>query len=594
MADPSMDLEPDLSGRILDRYKLFRRLGIGGMGAVYEAEHTTLEKRVAVKLLRHEFTLQDIARKRFLREAKAATRVKHPNVVDISDFGQTPEGQVYFVMELLDGRDLGDLVKETPRIPWERAKAILLQVGSALEAAHAQGIIHRDMKPSNCFLVDLPGRPDVDFIKVLDFGIAKFAGGSGNKEETEGLTSTDEVFGTVAYMSPEMAQGTTNDLRSDIYATGVMMYRMLTGALPFSEGNAFQILSQHIGVAPPSPRSKEPSIPEGVEAIILKALQKDARYRFQSMSEFLEALERGDVPPTDEATVVQSPVSTPPAGEVTEVLPGVMAAAPVSTGATMMLEASASSSSGSTVVMDTHPSQPITASGPSGTVVFPGGTNATQLAALAATLGTGTITSPPKGRTLPVALLVVSIVGVLVGAVALGVYIARGQGDAPIAAGPTEDPSTVDVASVPGPVPTSAEEKTAIEAPVPTPAAVESEATAVLEQPPELAEPPPEDVEVKKEEPAPEKSSRARAAKKKPKSDAEVVARLRRKMKARCAVDGSTAVRLEGLINAEGKVQGAMATPKAGPGTCAEKILRTARFAPRRGSKVMPMFTVDL
>nr|MCH9681161.1 serine/threonine protein kinase [Deltaproteobacteria bacterium] len=261
MTAASEPLEPDISGQVLDRYQLTQRLGIGGMGAVYEAIHTKLEKRVAIKLLRHEFSRQEIARKRFLREAKAATRVKHPNVVDISDFGETEDGRVYFVMELLPGADLGDLLKAQGRLSWPRTRALLLQVASALEAAHAQGIVHRDMKPSNCFLVEVPGM-EGDFMKVLDFGIAKFS--SGADEETEGLTSTNEVFGTVAYMAPEMAQGTTNDIRSDIYAVGVMMYRMLTGELPFNEGNAFQILSQHIGMAPPPPREKEPSIPIGV------------------------------------------------------------------------------------------------------------------------------------------------------------------------------------------------------------------------------------------------------------------------------------------------------------------------------------------
>lgn len=283
--------EPDLSGQIFDRYRLIRLLGIGGMGAVYEAEHTTLEKRVAVKLLRQQFTMQEVARKRFLREAKAATRVKHPNVVDISDFGQTPEGRVYFVMEMLAGRDLREVLDHEPRLPWPRVQNIMIQTVSALEAAHTSGIVHRDMKPSNCFLVDAPGLDGQDFIKVLDFGIAKYSGNIG--EETQGLTSTDEIFGTVGYMAPEMAMGTTTEPRSDIYALGVMMYQMLVGDMPFKGNTAFQILAKHVSEPPPRPRDAMPSIPEGVEAIILKAMAKDLDARFATMKDFRDALRQG-------------------------------------------------------------------------------------------------------------------------------------------------------------------------------------------------------------------------------------------------------------------------------------------------------------
>ena len=304
--------EPDLSGQIFDRYRLIRLLGIGGMGAVYEAEHTTLEKRVAVKLLRQQFTMQEVARKRFLREAKAATRVKHPNVVDISDFGQTPEGRVYFVMEMLAGRDLREVLDREPRLPWPRVQNIMIQTVSALEAAHTSGIVHRDMKPSNCFLVDAPGLDGQDFIKVLDFGIAKYSGNIG--EETQGLTSTDEIFGTVGYMAPEMAMGTTTEPRSDIYALGVMMYQMLVGDMPFKGNTAFQILAKHVSEPPPRPRDTMPSIPEGVEAIILKAMAKDLDARFATMKDFREALRQGGLvapPPLGPPPMLAVPAGAP-------------------------------------------------------------------------------------------------------------------------------------------------------------------------------------------------------------------------------------------------------------------------------------------
>lgn len=315
-------MEPDLSGRIIDRYRLLRRLSVGGMGAVYEAVHTALEKRVAVKLLRTELTRQSVARKRFLREAKVATRVEHLNVVSILDFGETPDGCAFFVMELLEGRDLEEVLREVSRLPWGRARKILLQVASAVGAAHAHGIIHRDMKPANCFMVEEEGRQSADFVKVLDFGIAKHSGGSGARE-TERLTSTDEIFGTAAYMAPEVAYGTTNDHRSDIYSVGVMMFRMLVGTLPFQGSTAFQIIAKHVSEPPPRPCDLVPSIPDGVEAIVLKALAKNPADRFQSMTEFAEALERFDVDDLGGGTVVYCRSSPLAKQEVTTVLPDV-------------------------------------------------------------------------------------------------------------------------------------------------------------------------------------------------------------------------------------------------------------------------------
>ena len=314
----SPNAEPDLSGYTLDRYLLRRRLGVGGMGAVYEAEHTLLRKRFAMKLLRHELACNDIHRRRFLREARAASAITNPNVVTISDFGETHQGHVYFVMELLQGHDLADLLQRESKLEWTRARDILLQVASALEAAHAQGIVHRDIKPSNVFLTNtlLPGKSEI--VKVLDFGIAKWTNVTG--EPTAKLTSTDEIFGTVSYMAPEMAMGNNADHRSDIYALGVMMYRMLTGELPFTEGNAFQILSQHINAAVPPPRDKDPCLTVGVEAIILKALEKDPDLRFQSMEEVVGALTRGAPLQRDTATALLPGVKVSEKADATQVL----------------------------------------------------------------------------------------------------------------------------------------------------------------------------------------------------------------------------------------------------------------------------------
>lgn len=302
----SETIEPDLSGQRLDRYQLVRRLGMGGMGSVYEAEHAQLGKRVAVKLLHHELSRKEIARKRFLREARAASVIRHPHIVDISDFGVTPDGHVFFVMELLEGEDLQELLERKGRLGWPRTQRILTQVASALGSAHKQGVIHRDIKPSNCFLAVIPGEEGKDFVKVVDFGIAKLGGKLGKGAEQ--LTSTDELFGTVGYMAPELVSGVTDDPRSDVYALGVMMYRMLVGQIPFGDGNAYQILSQHINDPPPPPREKVPSIPEGVERLILKALAKKPADRFASMDEFGAAIARGDLETMDAPVVERTEV----------------------------------------------------------------------------------------------------------------------------------------------------------------------------------------------------------------------------------------------------------------------------------------------
>ncbi|MCA9712513.1 MAG: protein kinase, partial [Myxococcales bacterium] len=214
------------------------------------------------------------------------------------------DGHVFFVMELLAGRDLQELLEAQSTLPWSRTREILLQVTSALQAAHQQDIIHRDIKPSNVFLADVPGKGEDDFVKVLDFGIAKLSGNLG--EATAKLTSTDEIFGTVAYMAPEMAIGKNDDPRSDMYAVGVMMYRMLTGQLPYTEGNAFQILSQHIHAPIPSVREKNPSVPEPVEAIVLRAMAKQPEDRFATMEAFNQALRRGMVESTEVLAGVQA------------------------------------------------------------------------------------------------------------------------------------------------------------------------------------------------------------------------------------------------------------------------------------------------
>ncbi len=278
--------EPDLSGTELDRYRLVRRVGQGGMGAVYEAKHTVLGTSVAVKLLRPELAINKRARRRFLREAKVAARVKHPNIVELTDFGEQPEIGAFFVMEYLEGHDLGAELKRNGPMSWERARPIVLQIVSALEASHEQGVLHRDVKPSNCFLVDRGPGSDT-LVKVLDFGIARL---SSLEEDTEPITNTGQVLGTVGYMAPEVFKGVNDEPRSDIYSIGVLMYRMLIGEPPFT-GNIHYVVLQHIRAEPTRPRRRRPTMPEEVETIILRAMAKRPDDRLASMTELREALE---------------------------------------------------------------------------------------------------------------------------------------------------------------------------------------------------------------------------------------------------------------------------------------------------------------
>jgi serine/threonine-protein kinase len=274
---------------LLDRYRILERLGAGGMGVVYLAEHVTIRKRCAIKVLSDEFANKPDIVDRFLQEARAASMIAHENVVEITDFGQTPSGSVFFVMEMLHGEDLSATIQREGALPWERVRPMMMQICRALQAAHDSGIIHRDMKPENCFRVERSGTKD--FIKVLDFGIAKV---TSDETEGKGLTKTGMIFGTPEYMSPEQAQGQRVDHRADIYAVGVILYELLTGQTPFTADTFMGVLSKHMFEVPPSPSAVAPEgvkIPRPVEAVILKALQKDPNHRFSSMTEMMEAIE---------------------------------------------------------------------------------------------------------------------------------------------------------------------------------------------------------------------------------------------------------------------------------------------------------------
>ncbi|MBE7454256.1 MAG: serine/threonine protein kinase [Kofleriaceae bacterium] len=285
-------VDPLIGQVMAGRYLVQKKLGEGGMGAVYLAQHTVLEKAVALKVLHGEFARKPDLVERFMQEAKAASRIRHENVIDISDFGATGDGMVFFAMELLNGHDLHEEIARArlakTRLPWERSRRIFLQICAALSAAHAQGIVHRDLKPENIYLVEWLGHKD--FVKLLDFGIAKLT------EVSEGdrkLTRTGMLFGTPEYMSPEQARGENVDHRVDVYAMGCILYQLCTGRVPFEAENFMGILSLHLTEPPPpigAPLLQGIGAPPELEGVIMKALAKSRDERWQTVDELANAI----------------------------------------------------------------------------------------------------------------------------------------------------------------------------------------------------------------------------------------------------------------------------------------------------------------
>lgn len=266
-------------GQMLDnRYEITELIGVGGMADVYKGKDIVDNKIVAIKILKTEFSDNEEFLSRFRNESKAISLLSHPNIVKIYDVGFS-ENLQYIIMEYIDGITLKEYIEKEKALNWKDAVHFMIQILRALQHAHENGIVHRDIKPQNIMMLD------DGTIKVMDFGIAKFS------RET-GKTATDQAIGSVHYISPEQAKGEATDEKSDIYSVGVMLYEMLTGQKPFDSDNSVSIAVMNINDIPKRPRAVNPNVPAGLEEIILKAMEKNPLDRYQSASEMIKDIER--------------------------------------------------------------------------------------------------------------------------------------------------------------------------------------------------------------------------------------------------------------------------------------------------------------
>jgi len=314
-------------GQTIGNYLITAKLGEGGMGVVYLAEHPVIGRKVAMKAIHPELSRNPEVVSRFITEAKSVNQIGNEHIVDIHDFGTTGDGEFYFIMEFLQGEALVDRVKRDAPMDIERALSIAAQVADALGASHEHGIIHRDLKPENIFLIN-KGHT-TDFVKVLDFGLAKLTQG---EDKVSHKTRTGSVMGTPYYMSPEQCEGKPNiDHRSDIYSLGVILFEMVTKCVPFGGEGYGEIIVKHITSPVPSPRSLNPLLPYAVEAIIRRTMAKRRDERFQSMEELAAALQDPDAylasaPVFETSDAPSAPIAVPhaatPAGRADSVASG--------------------------------------------------------------------------------------------------------------------------------------------------------------------------------------------------------------------------------------------------------------------------------
>jgi serine/threonine protein kinase len=316
-------------GQTIGNYLITAKLGEGGMGVVYLAEHPVIGRKVAMKAIHPELSRNPEVVSRFVTEAKSVNQIGNEHIVDIHDFGNTADGEFYFVMEFLQGEALVDRIKRLAPFEPARALAIAGQVADALGASHQHGIIHRDLKPENIFLVTKGHNSD--FVKVLDFGLAKLTQG---EDKVSHKTRTGSVMGTPYYMSPEQCEGKPNiDHRSDIYSLGVILFEMVTKSIPYGGEGYGEIIVKHITSPIPSARALNPLLPYPIEAIINRAMAKRRDERFQSMEEFAAALQdppgyAASAPRLDSDSASSAPIAMPgtpgaaPAGRAISVVSG--------------------------------------------------------------------------------------------------------------------------------------------------------------------------------------------------------------------------------------------------------------------------------
>jgi tRNA A-37 threonylcarbamoyl transferase component Bud32 len=300
-------------GEVFGNYRVIAKLGEGGMGAVYLAEHPNIGRKVAIKMIRPAFSDDPETLRRFVREARSTASLRHPALVDIMDYGvHEKTGSAYIIMEYLEGESLDARLEREGRLTPARAAAIARQIALGMAAAHRAGIIHRDLKPGNVHLISDPDRPGLDVVKVLDFGIVKLA----NNDTGAGPTTrTDVLLGTPRYMAPEQCRGGgLLDHRADIYSLGCLLYEALAGRPPFAYQWPGELIAAHLGEMPAPLRALEPGVPEGLESIVMRAIAKDPAQRQPTMSHVAQELEHFlgidvSVPP-----VAVGPSVAPPVG----------------------------------------------------------------------------------------------------------------------------------------------------------------------------------------------------------------------------------------------------------------------------------------
>jgi serine/threonine-protein kinase len=293
---------PLVGQTIAGKYKVVRLLGEGGMGCVYQGEQMlgATARKVAIKTLHKHLSHDDSIKARFKREVGTVAALEHPNTIQVFDFGTMEDGTLYIVMEFVQGRSVADVLEKDGAMPPERVVNILRQVSGSLEEAHNHGIVHRDLKPDNVVLAERAGQKD--WVEVLDFGIAKRSTEHDPNEAK--LTQQGMVLGTPPYMSPEQFTGQPVDVRSDIYALGVMAYEMLTGRLPWEANTAWEWASKHM-TEPPTPLERQPlgpNVPDAMRSAITRALAKNKDERFATVREFFDAFSGGAVAPASAST----------------------------------------------------------------------------------------------------------------------------------------------------------------------------------------------------------------------------------------------------------------------------------------------------